>query len=124
MARSLKEKKYSKRWMKRLNEKYGVFSHRIVDTPFISPQGPSTIKKPFDAFVVTQGVAIEFKFKTGLTMNLKRWKENKKTRHQYWHLTKFAESESGIAVLFVFWKKTGTRAIQEKWEYVEKNRNP
>lgn len=100
-------------------EEIGIWSERIVDTPFMSESGFATYKKPFDRVIICKGFAVEFKFKSGLSFNVKAWKEHEKTRHQYKNLKKFAESNSGHAILFVFWKQKGKRDIQKCWCYVE-----
>ena len=116
---SQKEKIHSVKWAKALLKEIGIWSERIVDTPYMSESGFATYKKPFDRIIVCKGLAVEFKFKAGLSFNLKKWKTDKKTRHQYSNLKKFAESKSGHAILFVFWKQKGKRDIQKRWCYVE-----
>ena len=114
------EKTHGNKLAKELLEELGIWSERIVDTPYIHEAGAGTYKKPFDRLICCRGIAVEFKYKKGLTFNVKAWRENKKTRHQYRNLKKFSETRSGIAVLFVFWKKAKTRDIQRVWLPVQK----
>jgi len=115
---SQKEKKHSIDWADKVRREFNLWSGRFADTPYISESGIANYKKEFDRILVLKGFAIEFKFKTGKTLNLKEWKTNPRTRHQYRYLSEFAKTGSGDAILFVFWKKAGTREIQRVWSYV------
>lgn len=112
---SQKEKTHAKKWLDHLKDDLNIWGERLIDTPYLSESGYSNYKKPFDALVCCKGLAIEFKFKTGKTFNVKAWKKSKRTRHQFKNLIDFSESNSGIAILFVFWKQAGKRDIQKKW---------
>jgi len=113
------EKTHGNKLAKEILDELGIWSERIPDVPYIHEGGAGTYKKPFDRLICCRGIAVEFKYRKGLTFNLKAWKENKRTRHQFMNLKRFAESNSGLAVLFVFWKKAKTRNIQRVWMPVQ-----
>ena len=119
MSKSQREKEHSTKWAKMLKEKFGVWSHRIVDTPSLTPSGFATNKKPFDRIICFDAWAVEFKFCTGKTHNLKSWRENEKTRHQYRNLKEFNESNSGRSMLVCIWKQIGKRDLQWKFLFFE-----
>jgi len=118
MSNSKKEREYQTKLGEMLLKEIGIWSYIIPDTPTLTSAGFTRTTNEFDTIVACRGIAIEFKFCTGLSMNIKKWKEDRETRHQYKDLKAFAATKSGEAVLFVFWKETGKRDIRRRWCYV------
>ena len=107
-----------KRWSEAIAEKLNIWTHNLIDTPMITEGGVVCHKKPFDRIFVFSGLSVEFKYVKGISFDLYEWKTNIKTRHQYRDMKRFEETDSGISILYIFFKIAGKRDLQKKWERV------
>jgi len=109
------EKKHQNQWAKKIHAELGIWSERIPDTPYLSSEGFVANRKPFDRLFCCRGVAAEFKEVKGRSFNIKRWKENPKTRHQFRSLMAFHNGHTRHGLLVFFWHPKGKRDIQMRF---------
>lgn len=109
------EKKHQNEWAKELLVDLGIWSERIVDTPYLSGNGFVTQKKRFDRLICLRGIAAEFKFVKGPTFPLWSWRENEKSKHQFRSLQAFHDGKNRFGAIIFFWHPRGKRDIQIRY---------